>query len=446
MCVCGESDKVFPVTSRQLNALHEWQRRGSFSVWRFAVKRVCRLFPVLVALIVGLNFRPGMTGYRIPGWWWNLAMINTFMPVETTNYAFTWTVSVEVHFYILFPLLAWLLFRLARTPRWRTIALSCAVAASLVGRVPALLSIPGPPVPIQWPYEEWGKTGFMEPYWDAVYDNLWTRCGPILVGALVAQLVAERGALAWVHATHKRVAVVVVAGVALFAFAALPNPFLVGETSMAFGVPYFIAFRTAMGAAILCVVVVVAEPESRWRTARWLRAALSLRLFFPLAMLSYSIYLVHFVVIVALPMVVVVAYEDTPSPAELYGLSVVVLAITAVLVLPIYLILERPFVMMARVATRRKPMPVVVAETVATDELAGTAGTAGSKAGRDVERGDKGAADRDGGQARDSSSSLVSWSEDEDVEPVRLDSSDLQAVWSSSSSSSSSSLVASGSS
>jgi peptidoglycan/LPS O-acetylase OafA/YrhL len=92
----------------------EWHRCGSIDFRRFYIRRGFKIYPpfyVMLLITVALNFaRPGIPSFPVT--WHSILAEATF----TQNYfrgiwGQTWSLGVEEHFYILLPILLWLMYR-----------------------------------------------------------------------------------------------------------------------------------------------------------------------------------------------------------------------------------------------------------------------------------------------------------------------------------------------
>jgi peptidoglycan/LPS O-acetylase OafA/YrhL len=121
-------------------SLETWEARKRFWHARFA-----RVWPAHAAtffLIIVLLHRPRRLG--LSSWWeaaWvgplNLSLLHSWLPYPTHEFSFnsvSWSVSTELAFYLLFP---WLIYRWERTWWWKML-LAAVAAAGMVGLARAL--------------------------------------------------------------------------------------------------------------------------------------------------------------------------------------------------------------------------------------------------------------------------------------------------------------------
>ncbi len=120
----------------------EWQRSGSIDFRRFYIRRGFKIYPAfyfLLLITVAVNFdRPGITSFPVT--WRSILAEATF----TQNYfrgiwGQTWSLGVEEHFYILLPVVLWLMYRGRRSDadpfRWLPMTFIIVATLEIVLRV-----------------------------------------------------------------------------------------------------------------------------------------------------------------------------------------------------------------------------------------------------------------------------------------------------------------------
>jgi peptidoglycan/LPS O-acetylase OafA/YrhL len=123
--------------------LREEDRDRSVSMSAFYVRRACRILPLYFVVLafyilidIGFN-RHGQRGALLHVLPYYLSYMNDFAPNVGhlgTPFRLSWTLGVEEKFYLLWPLLGFVL--LARRPRLRLVAAALLVAVSFVGYDP----------------------------------------------------------------------------------------------------------------------------------------------------------------------------------------------------------------------------------------------------------------------------------------------------------------------
>jgi peptidoglycan/LPS O-acetylase OafA/YrhL len=123
--------------------LREESRDGSVSLKAFYIRRACRILPLYyvvfafyILIDIGLN-RQGQRGPMLHVLPYYFTYMNDFAPNIAdfgTPFRLSWTLGVEEKFYLLWPLLGFVL--LVRRPRYRFLAASVLVLVTLIGYDP----------------------------------------------------------------------------------------------------------------------------------------------------------------------------------------------------------------------------------------------------------------------------------------------------------------------
>lgn len=157
--------------------LHQVRQGAGFSVRGFYLRRAWRILPafavvlVLYAVFPALREAPGLQP------WWQFASFTVNLLIDYgRNQAFShaWSLCVEEHFYVIFPLLVWALSRRATTPRCLAAGLAVvALGVALRGGVWLHFAATDPP-----------RNWFIED----IYYPTWMRLDGLLVGVMLAAL------------------------------------------------------------------------------------------------------------------------------------------------------------------------------------------------------------------------------------------------------------------
>ena len=298
----------------------------------FVVGRAWRILPAYLAVLALYLALPAWReADAMPPVWQFLTFTMNVLPEHLTQraYSHAWSLCVEEHFYLLFPLAAW---RLARRGRMPGVLATGAGAALLFGAGMLLRD---------W---EWRHAiaPHLAPGGDAaravagyvgtIYSPTWTRLDGLLAGVLLAALRAFRPAW-WTRVlTHGWA--LLCAGLALLVAATRVDP-------LGHGGAVFLFPLVALGCA--CLLLGVLSP----RTPLGRRALPGVR---TLALLAFSLYLTHRQVYAWLDGVAgdLTAHAPLAAFALYNGVSLAVAAL-------LYVAVERPGLRMRRGMARRLP-------------------------------------------------------------------------------------------
>jgi peptidoglycan/LPS O-acetylase OafA/YrhL len=310
----------------------EHQETGTIALRTFYFRRAMRLLPAyffVLAIVWVLRMQEGWVCETI---WANILYVNNFISAERQCMPWAWSLAVEEQFYTVFPLVLLALYRL---PRFRLSVLFLLLAAGVVVRGAVNLAA-DQHLPIV--AEPWiDEASYIESF--NIYGKTYMRFGAILCGVIAAYLYHHHNAIQYLERSRLRAAVGL-----LLAFSWLivvvvppvrtPDPHWTPTTAFWYLTLDRYLFSAAI-AYLLLISLCSAGP------GRVLGAALSARLWYPIAQLSYSTYLVHLIAITA-------CYRYLLNPAELSYPAMlwdllVCLAASLLAALVVYLAIERPF-------------------------------------------------------------------------------------------------------
>ncbi|SDE37547.1 Peptidoglycan/LPS O-acetylase OafA/YrhL, contains acyltransferase and SGNH-hydrolase domains [Massilia sp. PDC64] len=297
----------------------------------FAVGRAWRILPAYLAVLALYLAAPAWReAEAMPPVWQFLTFTMNVLPEHVAQgaYSHAWSLCVEEHFYLLFPLVAWLLARRGRMPG---VFATSAGAALLFGAGMLLRDW-------EWrhaiaPHLASGDAArAVDGYVGTIYSPTWTRLDGLLAGVLLAALRAFRPG--WWTRVLSHGWVLLGAGLALLVAAAWVDPLGHGGTVLLFPL-------VALGCA--CLLLGALSP----RTPLGRRALPGVR---TLALLAFSLYLTHRQVYAWLDDVAGDLTANAPLAAfVLYnGVSLAVAAL-------LYVAVERPGLRMRPGTPRRLP-------------------------------------------------------------------------------------------
>ena len=157
--------------------LRQLQRSAAFSVRDFYARRAWRILPPFAVVLALYAFFPTLR--EAPGLqpWWQFATFTMNLLIDyDRNQAFShaWSLCVEEHFYLVFPLLAWWLTRRASASRFLG-ACAAAVILGIALRGATWLHYAAIDPPRNWFIEE-------------LYYPTWMRLDGLLMGVMLATL------------------------------------------------------------------------------------------------------------------------------------------------------------------------------------------------------------------------------------------------------------------
>jgi peptidoglycan/LPS O-acetylase OafA/YrhL len=326
--------------------LSEYRTSGSLQIKRFYVRRFLRLMPVYtVAMIVGLyfvhnipreavlmEFPPFMNADNM---WANFLYVNNFLPINRQYMGWCWSLAIEEQFYLILPGFILIVMRFGRPMR---VLGSLMVLAGIIrwlvidrhGFVPPFLDLPN--------MQSWVDRFTIE------YQNLYTRYGALLSGVIGAYLmVFHRERVRQFFARTALVNVLAVASVVIIiptAYFAMSSP-LFNEMPVAARKLYYSHHRDVFALSVMFLLL--AAMHSAGFVGRQLRRVLSWHVLFPIAQISYSLYLVHEMFMLWLFPKTAQMWGPTLGPhATMAVAAVIALAMSFAGATLLYLLVEQP--------------------------------------------------------------------------------------------------------
>lgn len=286
-------DMFFVISGYLIGSIlfREFKRAGRLLFSRFYVRRFLRLIPVYVAVILlGFYFlrdphAPG-NWHNAQNLWANLFYVNNLLPVDKQYLGWCWSLAIEEQFYLLLP--AFIILLMSRS-RNRLLILTALMALSVAIRY-VVLHFSGIQLPVHAALYSRG----WERWFDIEYDKPWMRFGGLLAGVTGAYL-------SYYHAPRLRAffsrtrltTALAMASLAIFAHLAYTDigsslfdrmPVLGREI-------WFAVYHDAFSWAIIFLILTAIYAPSLLGGA--LRRVLSWNGLYPIAQMSYSIYLTH---------------------------------------------------------------------------------------------------------------------------------------------------------
>lgn len=323
---------ITAILLRQIDAV------GHIRMSNFYFRRFLRLTPVYY-VVIGIYVL--INGPNIHNIWANLLYVNNFLPYDDQAMNWTWSLAIEEQFYLLYPVLLGLTMKHSQRPAfwlWFAFGLSFVICLAVILSDEAVWTTPGS-VLVADPAAHAHHFGVL-------YDNLYTRYGSLVAGCIAAyyqhyypdQVSAFFNRRAGRLLGYAAVLVITV----LMVLPVLTKAF---DDYQVLSIVYQTTARNFYAASIAILILVSTE---QGLLARALRKVLGHPAWYPIAQLSYSMYLLHVLAVTFAAAVVgqwVTKYpEKFPWDAfeaigVVYLLSFVLTVFFATL---FYLFIERP--------------------------------------------------------------------------------------------------------
>ena len=325
--------------------LRQHSKEGHLNLKNFYIRRYLRLTPAYYFMLTVYWLLSATNSEMI---WANYLYVNNFIPYEHQAAAWTWSLAVEEQFYFIYPLILFAILKWSKSPGFVLVWLffiSIAVNTGIVLMDDMIRTTPSSAI--------YTNDAFYHHFITVLYDNLHTRFGGLVVGCLAAYAMHfHKDKLTQVANSALGIALTVL-GLSLIAFFMVFPAFSPAYDSyQTMHILYYIFNHTlfAVGVGILIIAMLL---QQSW-LANIFRKFFSLTFWYPIASLSYSLYLIHLVVmILVIPAMVNLTltmpeqYNWSMSEVLLYGFIVSSILSFAIATL-MYLFIEKPVMNLRR--------------------------------------------------------------------------------------------------
>lgn len=342
-----------------LMLLKEQSKTGEIQLKRFYFRRYLRLTPLYA--VIAIIF--WMSGARNHEWIWaNLLYVNNFLHPDNMALQWTWTLAVEEQFYLLLPLL---LIFVAKSPQR-------SFMKTMLGLLVLSLLIRAG---VLYYYDELWNSDYRSMlsdksvsmiFYGKLYDNLATRFGPFVVGVIAGYgyCFHQHAIRDWANASRHRALLLNILSMGTLVFfmyfPIMNSPFQESGSGLLL---YLVFNRTLFAIAFAWFLMSAFLQLNHVRFFSWFY---SLKIWHPLGQLTYSIYLLHFIVIllVLFPLnKYIQAQELSPALAMATTIGVgAMLSLIASVFLGVlcWLLIEKPFLNMRELfeMNRGAPKPI----------------------------------------------------------------------------------------
>lgn len=321
---------------------HELSTSGKIDLKRYFLKRGIRIYPLLllataVAFVLKFPFREN--------WWRNLLFINNQITYSERFIGHTWSLAIEVHFYLVIPFIAQFLHKLPQKGQ-KIAVLSIMVllmAYRYIISINTGLSLPLPVVPVI------DREKFTN-YFDYSYSSTLSRSDILFLGVFLALYVRTNKPNP--KTSSSLISGFLLAfGVFLISAITIINPFE-GEWEINFGYLYMTLMRPILALGVCCIFYAFMYHSE----------SIPVKLASPIlvnpvtnfiAQISYGIYLVHYLLIV----VMYTGAKKVPEASsllELVAYLTVVVLISSVISWFLNNFVEKPSIRFVDAATAPK--------------------------------------------------------------------------------------------
>ena len=319
----------------------ELKQSGGIVFSRFYVRRFLRLIPVYtVVMVLGLYFLHELPGF--PRWanaenaWANILYVNNFLSIAKQYLGWCWSLAIEEQFYLLLPAFILLFMGLGKG---RLRILVMLMGLSLAIRY-AVIHTSG----IVPPYRFMALSPQWNHWFDVVYDKPWMRFGGLLAGATGAYLnIFFAPQLKSFFAHTARVTVISIVCLVVLvhiAYTSMGSVFFDRIPYLARELWWTCVHDAFSLSAIFLILGAMHTPRL---FGGLLARFLSWRGFYPIAQISYSVYLVHEMIFDWLFPRLAPVFAPRLGPWGAMGLAGVLgLIMVFALASALYVLIERP--------------------------------------------------------------------------------------------------------
>lgn len=336
----------------------EHKKKGAIDLKRFYIRRILRLAPTYYLIIALFTVSAGPSVIQkimnktsvdvyqatLDFYQHMLAFafyVNNFLSMQNSHILWAWSLAIEEQFYLCFGLL--LVFGFYRIKN-RLMFLLLLYLASFVIR--AGLFLFHPELLVTGDVLQAGPAEICESYWEIFYDNLYTRFGSIMPGIILAYLYVYHWPAVERFMTVVRSNMMVIVALFLVIFTSVFPVYTWLDMPVSLRFIFHVCHRNIYALSVGLLILVMMFP---YGLGGMLHKVMSLKLFYPVSQLSYSMYLVH------IPIVLLIGFglramgfiPELNFPnlfiVALAGF-IPVLSISAIL----FVLVERPFMKMRK--------------------------------------------------------------------------------------------------
>ncbi|MFM9835992.1 MAG: acyltransferase family protein [Methylophilaceae bacterium] len=325
--------------------LRQYSKEGHLNLKNFYIRRYLRLTPAYYFMLI---LYWALAAHNSNSVWANFLYVSNFLEYQNQAAGWTWSLAVEEQFYFIYPLILIAILKWSKSPGVVLIWLffiSIVVNTLIVLTDDTIRTTPSSAIYL--------NEAYLNHFFTVMYDNLHTRFGGLVVGCLAAYAMHfHKEKLSQVANSGFGVAMTVVGLTLIGFFMSFPVFLPHYDANQTLHILYYIFNHTlfAVGVGIL-IIALLLQQHRLAATFRWF---FSLPFWYPIATLSYSLYLIHLVVMVIvipailhLTMTMPEAYPWSMGQILLYGF-VISTILSMFIASLMYLFIEKPIMNLRR--------------------------------------------------------------------------------------------------
>ena len=319
--------------------LRQIDSMGRIRLSNFYVRRFLRLSPVYYfAILLYWLFLGNQESANTDNLWANIFYVNNFIHYKDQAMNWTWSLAIEEQFYLIFPLLLTFLVLKTRQPMfwlWVLWFLAILIRYLIIMSDEQIRTLPQSQLA--------ADEDFHAHHFSVLYDNLYTRYGALLSGCMAGYyFYYDKDRLDAFFKTAMGLAVKTVGIVLVAVLMILPMVSSQFDDWQNFNIAYQSLNRNLFGLGI--AIIILASFSEGW-FKKIAHVLLGNRVLYPIAQLSYSMYLVHVVPVAILSGIAAQWVNNTPGVSHfeaVFAIFVVATLVTTLLAAFMYLFIERP--------------------------------------------------------------------------------------------------------
>lgn len=334
--------------------LQEQDRSGTINLKRFYWRRAMRLFPAAWLLMLITALLPSKIDKIYL--WANVFYVNNYLEADQLHLPWLWSLAVEEQFYLLLPLVLILShkFNCVFKTFLFLFGMSFVIRFGILLANPEYTNQPYAYITLKALPEYSSKFAI------TFYDNLYTRYGALIAGVLASYIYQNHRRLLEVVFCEKPYLsfLVVFSAIAWCGFSLyIPNGLTPSSDLMS---PtqklLFMTFGRNVFSICLSIIIIATLLEGSLLN-RILNRFLSLPIWFPIAELSYSMFLFHvpiLVIVFQLQFAGVELQEIIPTPSDLLQVAATTALCSFIVAYFVHISVEKPFINLRIYLDQRK--------------------------------------------------------------------------------------------